>query len=134
MKITGLLSFIVGATDTAKGPEVAPDGIVIAMDVALQELIVTAVSFSNTTLLPCVAPNPLPEITAGLPIAPVVGATLAITGAGEEAELTETLSNAAVARAVVLPLVTAKPTYTFCAMLIVCAVPSCTQLTPSADT
>jgi hypothetical protein len=43
------------------------------------------------------------------------------------------LSNAAVVKAVVLPLVTAKPTYTFCAMLIVWLVPTCVQFTPSKD-
>ena len=61
--MTGLLSFMLGATDTAKGPEVAPDGIVMVMDVALQELMVTTAPFSITTLLPCKAPNPVPEIT-----------------------------------------------------------------------
>ncbi len=59
--------------------------------------------------------------------------TLEIIGAGAATEFTETLSNVAVVKAVVLPLVTAKPRYTFCAMLIVWLVPSCTQFTPSED-
>jgi hypothetical protein len=63
VKITGLLSFMLGATDTAKGPEVAPEGIVMVIDVALQELIVTSALFRITTLLPCALPNPVPEIT-----------------------------------------------------------------------
>ena len=46
----------------------------------------------------------------------------------------ETLSKVAVARVEVLPLVTAKPTNTFCAMLIVWLVPNCTQFTPSEET
>jgi hypothetical protein len=58
-----LLSFIPGATDTTNGPEVAPPGIVMLIDVALQVLIVTAVPFSNTTLFPWEPPNPVPEIT-----------------------------------------------------------------------
>jgi hypothetical protein len=48
-----------------------------------------------------------------LPIEPVVAETLVITGAGAAAEFTETLSNVAVVKAVVLPLFTARPTYTF---------------------
>jgi hypothetical protein len=72
-----LLLFMVGATETAKGPEVAPDAIVRVIDVSLQELIVIGAPFSRTTLLPCVAPNPLPlnplcEVTviALVPLAP----------------------------------------------------------------
>jgi hypothetical protein len=57
VKNTGLLSFMLGATDTTKGPEVAPAGMVMLMFVALQALMVTGVPFSNTTLLPCGAPK-----------------------------------------------------------------------------
>jgi hypothetical protein len=56
-----------------------------------------------------------------------------MTGAGAEAELTETLSKVAVARAELLPLFTANPTYTFGVMLIVWLVPSCVQFTPSDE-
>jgi hypothetical protein len=63
VKATGLLLFMLGATDTASGPEVAPDAIVMVMDAALQELMLIGAPFSSTTLLPCVAPNPLPDIT-----------------------------------------------------------------------
>ena len=55
--------FMHGATDTTNGPEVAPTGIVMLIDVALHMLIVTAVPFSNTTLFPWEALNPVPEIT-----------------------------------------------------------------------
>jgi hypothetical protein len=44
------------------------------------------------------------------------------------------LSNVAVAKAVVLPLFTARPTYTFCAIVIVWLAPNCTQFTPSEET
>src|SRR5229473_1217861 len=54
-------------------------------------------------------------------------------GAGAVAVLIATLSKVAVARAVVLPLVTAKPTYTVCPIVIVGFVPNCTQFTPSVD-
>src|SRR5229473_1499025 len=114
---------MLGATDTTKGPEVAPDGIVMVMDVALQELIVTSAPFSSTTLLPWEAPNPVPEINTGLPMDAVVAEMLLITGAGAEAELTETLSKTAVASAEALPLFAAIPTYTFGAMLMVWLVP-----------
>jgi hypothetical protein len=62
-----------------------------------------------------------------------VAETLVITGAGAAAEFTDTLSNVAVVNAVVSPLVTARPIYTLCAMLIVWVVPTCTQFTPSDD-
>jgi len=47
--------------------------------------------------------------------------------------LIETLSKVAVARAEALPLFTANPTYTFCAMLMVWLVPRCVQFTPSIE-
>jgi hypothetical protein len=62
-KVTGLLLFMLGATNTANGPEVAPDAIVAVIDVALQESIVIDIPFSSTMLLPCVSPKPVPEIT-----------------------------------------------------------------------
>jgi hypothetical protein len=62
VNVSGLLSFMPGATDTAKYPEDTPAGIVIVTDVALQVLIVTGTPFRNTVLVPCEAPNPEPEI------------------------------------------------------------------------
>jgi hypothetical protein len=47
--------------------------------------------------------------------------------------VTDTLSKVAVARAEVLPLVAANPTYTVCPMLIVWLVPNGVQLTPSEE-
>jgi hypothetical protein len=91
-------------------PDVAADGIVMVIDVLLQELIVTGRSLSSTALPLWVTPKPEPEMTTWLPIDPVVAETPAITGAGEAVELTDTLSNVAVARADVLVLVTASPT------------------------
>jgi len=130
-----------GPTDTIRYPEVAVKGIVIVIDVPLQELIVTGASFSRTWLLPCVAPNPLPEITAWLPTpakaaeitGPPITDTLVRTGAGAADELIETLSKVAVLRVELLWLVTAKPILTLWAMLMVWVVPTCTQVTPSAD-
>jgi hypothetical protein len=54
-------------------------------------------------------------------------------GAGGGGVLSDTLSKVAVARAELLPLFTANPTYTFCAMLIVWLVPSWVQFTPSEE-
>jgi hypothetical protein len=137
VNVTGLLSFMLGATETTKGPgpEVAPNGIVIVIDVplALQESIVTGAPFSVTMLPPCDAPNPVPEITAWLPTNPMAGETLVMTGAGTAGELIDTLSNVAVARVELLSLLTASPMYTFCAMLIVWLVPNGTQFTPSGE-
>jgi hypothetical protein len=64
---------------------------------------------------------------------PVVAETAVITGAGAAVELTDTLSNVALAKADVVRLLTARPTYTFCAMLTVWLVPCCNQFTPSAE-
>lgn len=63
MKNTGLLSSMAGATETTRYPDVAPDGIVMLIDEALHELIVTAVALSVTTLVVCDAPKPEPEIS-----------------------------------------------------------------------
>jgi hypothetical protein len=133
VKRIALLSFIPGATETSNGPVVAPAGMVIVIDVLLHALIVTAEPFNRTALPPCVPPNPVPEITTWLPIDPVVADTPVITGAGAATELTDTLSNVAVAKEAMVRLLTAKPTYTFTAMLTVWLVPNCTQFTPSAD-
>jgi hypothetical protein len=56
-----------------------------------------------------------------------------MTGAGAEAELTDTLSKTAVARAEALPLVTAKPTYTLWPIVIDWLVASCNQFAPSNE-
>ena len=110
---------MLGATDTSNNPDVAPVGIVIVIDVSLHELIVTDTAPSVTILPFCEAPNPLPLITTWLPTFPVVADTLVMTGAGVVEELMDTLSNVAVSSVEVLPLVTANPTSTFVAMLIV---------------
>ena len=47
--------------------------------------------------------------------------------------MTDTLSKLAVAKEEVVRLLTASPTYAFCAMLTVWLVPNCSQFTPSAE-
>jgi hypothetical protein len=47
-----LLLIMLGATVTRSGPDVAAAGIIIVIDMSLQELIVTACPFSVTWLLP----------------------------------------------------------------------------------
>jgi hypothetical protein len=96
--VTALLSFMLGATETSNGPEVAPAGIVIVIAVALHELILTGRVLNVTTLPFCVAPKPVPLITTWLPASPVVADRPVMTGAGEVVELTDTLSNVAVPR------------------------------------
>jgi hypothetical protein len=54
-------------------------------------------------------------------------------GGGGPGEVSDTLSNVAVAKEAVVRLLTASPTYTLCAMLTVWLVPNATQFTPSAD-
>jgi hypothetical protein len=124
---------MLGATDTTMGPDVAPTGIVTAMDVLLQELIVSGEPLNSAALLPCDAPNPDPEIVIWLPTGPVVADKFVITGAGDAAELIDTLSKVAVARLELFRLLTPSPTYTFCAIVIVWLAPNCVQFTPSGD-
>src|SRR5260370_25174215 len=101
---------MLGATETTKGPEVAPKGMVMFMDVLLQELLLTGAPFSSITLAPCEAPNPVPEITTGLPTDPLVAETLVMAGPGAEGLLSDTWSKVAVARPPLIPLFTARPT------------------------
>ena len=56
-----------------------------------------------------------------------------MVGAVAAAEEIETLSKVAVARTEVLLALSAKPMYTFCAMLMVWVVPTCAQFTPSLE-
>jgi hypothetical protein len=53
---------MLGATDTTNGPEVAPGGMVMLREVALQVLMVTGAAFSSTTLFACDAPKLEPLI------------------------------------------------------------------------
>src|SRR5262245_55941524 len=99
---------MLGATVTASAPEVAPSGMVAVMAVLLQELMVSGTPLSSTMLPFWVAPKLAPVIVSGLPIAPVVAETALMLGAGRAAELMETLSKVAVARAVE-PLLAARP-------------------------
>ena len=59
----GLLSFMLGGAETTIYPDVAPVGIVIVIEVLLQESTVTGVSFSSTKPLPCSVPKLVPLIT-----------------------------------------------------------------------
>jgi hypothetical protein len=108
-----------GATDTTNSPDVAPEGIVMVMDVLLHELMITGVAFRITSLPPCVAPKLEPVITTSLPTVPLEAETLVVTGAGAAAELTETLLKVTADKEFVLPLVATKPTKAFCPMSMV---------------
>jgi len=132
VNITALLSSKLGATETTSAPDTAPEGIVMLIDVSLQELTNTGVAFKVTTLPPCEAPKFAPVITTWLPTVPVVAEIFVMTGAGIPNEPTDTLSKVAVASDEVLPLFTINPTYTFCATLTVWFATS-VQFTPSGD-
>jgi len=101
---------MLGATETDSTPDVAPGGTVTTMEVSLQELIVIGLLLSMTALAPADAPNPEPVMITWLPIDPVSAETLVITGPGAEAKFTDTLSKTAVARTVLLSLLTPSPT------------------------
>src|SRR5262245_18473957 len=108
VKLTGLLTFMLGATVTASAPEVAPWGMVASIVVLLQGLMVSGAPLSSTMLPFWLAPKLAPVIVSGLPIAPVEAETELMLGAGRAAEVMETLSKVAVASEVE-PLFTARP-------------------------
>src|SRR6266702_6002875 len=122
-------------TVTMTGPVVAPSGTVATICVSLQVLIAAVAPLKLavlTGLLPCVAPNPDPLIVTVAPGAPVVGDTPVVCGfASDPPGVTETLSNVAVVRVDGFSLLTPNPTYTVCAVVIVCVVPIWTQVEPS---
>lgn len=91
-KATGLLLFMLGATETTIGPDVAPGGTVTVIEFALQLLIVTGAPFSVTALLPCEDPKAVPDMNTWVPTGPDVGEMLLINGEGLAVVLTETLS------------------------------------------
>ena len=70
VKVTGLLLFILGATETIIGPDVAPAGTVMVIELSLQLVIVTGAPFSVTALLPCENPNAVPDINTCAPSRP----------------------------------------------------------------
>ena len=105
----------------------------MVMDEAPHEFTVTGAPLKVTTLLPCEAPKFVPEITTCVPTGPVVGEMLEMLGAGAETVEIETLSNVAVASSELLSLLTARPTYTLCAMGIVWVAPICVQFMPSGE-
>ncbi len=101
--------FILGATETARAPEVAPIGMEIEIEVPLHDSTVTGLPFNKTTLEPCCAPKFNPVICTWLPTAPVVAETEVIDGPGAAVELIDKLSKTAVASEAVLSLLTATP-------------------------
>src|SRR5215467_8984629 len=104
---------MLGATDTTRFPEAAPEGIVNSIYVLLQRSIVTGTEFSKTTLPPCTSPKPAPNIVTRFPTDPVVAETLVIVGAEAPDVVTDTLSSLAVASEELDWLLAAKPMYTF---------------------
>jgi hypothetical protein len=119
-------------TVTGPGPAGAVFGTAATICVLLQ--LVTEVACAPlklTVLVPCVAPKFEPAIVTDVPVPPRFGDTPVTKGVVPT--VTDMLSKVPVASADVLPLLTAKPTYTFWAMLIVWLVPTCVQLTPSVD-
>jgi hypothetical protein len=98
---------MLGCTETSSGPEVAPEGIVMTIEVLVHELTVTGTSLSVAKLPFCEAPKPDPLMSTWLPTDPVVADVLVMVGAADAVELMETPSNVTVARAELLA--TARP-------------------------
>jgi hypothetical protein len=80
---------MLGATDTTSGPDVAPVGMLIDMDVLLHVLTVTAAPFRSTRLLPWDWPKPFPVTVTWVPTGPVVADSVVIVGAGVVGVLTD---------------------------------------------
>ena len=111
-------------TVTVTGPD--PDGAVLGtaatICVLLQLVIEEAADPLNlTVLLPWAAPKFDPAIVTDVPNAPKAGDTPVTKGLAPI--VTDTLSNVTVATFVMSSLHTAKPMYTFCAIVIVRLVP-----------
>jgi hypothetical protein len=114
-------------------PDVAPVGIVMLIEVLLQEFTVTGTAFSVTKLGPRVAPKLSPVMVTWLPIGPVVTESPVIAGAGLALELTETLSNVAEFELFVFVLLTPSPTTTFWPIFTVTGPPTGVQLLASGE-
>src|SRR5690348_11088759 len=95
---SGLLLFMVGATITTTFPLLAPAGTVTSIVVFVQPFTGIETPPNMTTLFPWEAPNPEPIIANVVPTEPAVTESEVITGAGLAVELTDTLSNVAVAK------------------------------------
>ena len=78
VKVTALLAWPLTVTTT--GPVVALAGTGTAMLVALQLVGVAVVPLKVTVLVPCVAPNVVPEMVTDVATAPEVGERLLIFG------------------------------------------------------
>jgi hypothetical protein len=70
-------------TVTTIGPEVAPAGTAVTMDVLLQLVTAAVAPLNVTVLLPCVAPKFAPVIVIAVPAAPEVWLAVVIVGAVE---------------------------------------------------
>jgi hypothetical protein len=99
-----------GAIETRSGPDVAPAGIVMFMELEPQRLTGTGDPFRRTRLLPCAVPKLAPVIVTWLPTFPVVAERFVITGPGSVADVTYTLSMVAQERGLWLKQVNASPT------------------------
>ena len=87
VKVLPLLA--VPETLTTTGPVVAPVGTLATMPVALQLVTVAALPLNVTVLVPWLVPNAVPAIVTDAPIAPDVGASVAMVGAAKATADTE---------------------------------------------
>ena len=105
----GLLSFMLGASETTREPDVPPAGIVIVIEESAQELTAAAESLRKTWLPPWDAPKPEPLRMTCAPTGPVVAEAVVIMGEVAPPDVRETLSNVAVPRLEVECYYTANP-------------------------
>jgi len=93
-------------------PVVAPVGTAVAIDVAVQLVIVATVPLNVTVPLPCVAPKFVPVIVTAVPTGPEVFDRLVIFGVGSTVKLTPLLATPPTVT-ITLPVVAQLGTVTF---------------------
>ena len=129
---------------------VAVPGVIVLLAVKFRVLVVDVVGGLSDAVTPLGKPE---AVKVTLPSKPFCGVTVMVSvpvapcvivmllnevesekfGDGGAGMVIDTLSKVAVAKEDVVRLLTASPTYTFCAMLTVWLVPNCTQFTPLLD-
>jgi hypothetical protein len=119
-------------TVTVTGPLVVLLGTVAVMLVLLQDVTVAAMPLKRSWLLPGLEPKVLPATVTVPPTGAAGGVKLVMTGVTTSAVgLIDSLSNVPAVRAELDVLVTARPTNTFPAIVMVWVDPTCVQFTPS---
>ena len=127
----GTLAIEFTVTVTVPLPSGTAEGTPAAICELLQLVGVAVTPLNVIVLLPWVAPKFDPAIVTEVPTGPRLGDNPLRYGVVPT--VIETLLKVAVFVPLVLPLPTANPTLTVCAIVMVTLLPACAQVVPSAD-